>query len=259
MQIRTLIADGVGAVEPVDDPPERDPEHGWVWIDVIADDDDEVAALHEVTDRYGLDRLAVRDSIGDLDMPKLDDFGHHLLAVFHGLREDRVATYELDCFLTDRHLVTVHAQASPSVEALWNQVQQRAELATIAIDELVALLADVLTRRLLRVLEAFDEQMEALVARALAADDYLLEDLTAVRADLAGIRRAVQPQRDTLALLRHSTSPWSPTPAGAASPMRSTLPVGRRVASTRRGQHWPRPSTRTGVPRRARRPTSRRC
>lgn len=206
MQIRTLVADGAGEVQVLDNPPEVDPDRGWVWIDVSADDD-EVVALLEVTDRYGLDRLAVRDSIADLDMPKLDDFGHHVLAVFHGLRDDRVATYEVDCFLTDRYLVTVHQPMSHSIEALWSQVQQRPELASVSIDELVALLADVLTRRLLRVLEAFDEQLEPLVARALAADDYLLEDLTAVRADLAGIRRAVHPQRETLDLLRHSTSP----------------------------------------------------
>jgi magnesium transporter len=207
VQVRTLVADGVGSVVPVDEQPEDDPEHGWVWIDVTADGDDEVAALLAVTERYGLDQLAVRDSIADLDMPKLDDFGHHVLAVFHGLRDDRVATYEVDCFLTDRHLVTVRQRPSQAIDALWSQVQQRPELGRIGVDELLALLADVLTRRLLRVLEAFDEQMEALVARALAADDYLLEDLTAVRADLAGIRRAVHPQRETLDLLRHSTSP----------------------------------------------------
>jgi magnesium transporter len=127
--------------------------------------------------------------------------------VFHGLRDDRVATYEVDCFITDRHLVTVHQGPSPAIEALLTQVGHRPELAAVSIDEITALLADLLTRRLLRVLEAFDEQMEALVQRALAADAFLLEDLTAVRGDLAGIRRAVHPQRETLDVLRHSTSP----------------------------------------------------
>jgi magnesium transporter len=126
--------------------------------------------------------------------------------VLHGLREHAVSTYEVDCFLADGWLVTIHDAHAVSISVLSNQVRHRPDLARASIDEIAGLLADVMTRRLLSVLEAFDDRVEGLVAKALTADATLLEELTAVRTDLAGVRRVVKPQREALDVLRHSTS-----------------------------------------------------
>ena len=72
---------------------------------------------------------------------------------------------------------------------------------------MLALVADVLTRRLLSVLDAFDDRIEELVVQALRADPDLLEELTAVRRDLVQVRRVVHPQREVLDVLRASPSP----------------------------------------------------
>jgi magnesium transporter len=153
-----------------------------------------------------LDPLSVRDAVDERDLPKVDDFGHHLLVVLHGLRNDVVGTYEVDCFLTADHLVTVHSMESPSIDALWDQVQQRTELASGGPDELLGRLADIVSRRLLLVVDAFDERVEELTRMALAADARLVADLTAVRADVAAVRRAVHPQREALDQLRRTPS-----------------------------------------------------
>ena len=153
-----------------------------------------------------LDPLAVRDAVADVDEPKIDDFEDHLLIVLHGLRSDRVGTYEFDCFLADGLLLTIHAGDSPAVDAVFERVGDRPELARRGVDEIVALLADTSTRRLLSVLDAFDERVEELTLRALQAHPALLEDLTAVRTDLASVRRVVHPQREALDLARHSSS-----------------------------------------------------
>lgn len=177
----------------------------WMWIDVVAGPDD-LPELMALTDRYQFDRLAVRDAATEHDLPKVDDFGTHLLTIFHGLREDRLDTYEVDCFLSDRILLTVREGSSPAIESLWVQFTERAELAAARLDEVLALVADVLTRRLLSVLDAFDERVEDLVVQALRADPNLLEDLTAVRRDLVEVRRVVHPQREVLDLLRATSS-----------------------------------------------------
>jgi magnesium transporter len=215
VQTRILHADATGAVAPgnlADTAPpggsELNGEHGagWMWIDVEATETD-VADLLALTDRFGLDRLAVRDAVVDVDMPKADDFGSHVLMVLHALKEEAVTTYEIDCFLTEHHLVTIHAAPSPTIDALWNQLQQRPDVARARVDEIAALLADLTTRRLLSVLEAFDNRVEELTHKALSADPHLLEDLTAVRTDLTGVRRVVHPQREALDVLRRSISP----------------------------------------------------
>ena len=188
------------------DPSVEPPGEGWVWIDITAgpDDHDELADLVE---QMGLDALAVRDAVEDIDLPKVDDFGTFMLVVLHALSEERIDTYELDCFLSESRLVTVHEQRSPSVEALWEGVLCRPELASGGPDEALARLADVATRRLVCVLDVFDDRNEELIDRALNADADFLVEIVAVRADLAALRRAVHPQREALDLLRYSISP----------------------------------------------------
>ena len=184
MRIRTLVADGGELARDVAEPP-GSVEYGWVWCDLVASGDD-LAAVLEVTDRFGLERLAVRDAVIDIDQPKVDDFVDHLLVVLHGLRSDRVATYEVHCFVGERSLVTIHDEESATIDSLWSQVAGRPELVGVTVDEVVALLADGLTRRLLGVLEAFDDRIDELTTRALRADGDLLEELAAIRTDLAG-------------------------------------------------------------------------
>ena len=181
------------------------PEAGWVWIDITAgrDDHDELA---ELVEQMGLDALAVRDAVEDIDLPKVDDFGTFMLVILHALGEERIETYELVCFLSERRLLTVHEHRSPSVDALWEGVLCRPELASGGPDEALARLADVATRRLVCVLDVFDDRTEELIDRALNADPDFLIEITAVRADLAALRRAVHPQREALDILRHSIS-----------------------------------------------------
>ena len=206
MQTRILQSDASGAVSIVDTVAAEPVHEGWVWVDITAgrsDIDDLVAFTTELS----FDAMAVRDAVDDLDYPKVDDFGHHLLVILHGLRDDRVETYEVDCFITKQHLVTVHHGPSPALDLLWARVQDSPGLARGGVDELLARLADVLTRRLLAVLDAFDDKADEMIDRAHAADTGLLTELTAVRRDLSAVRRVVHPQREVLDSLRHSASP----------------------------------------------------
>jgi magnesium transporter len=205
VETRILVADGTGTVNRIEEKPDAPITSGWMWVDVLADGDD-VSDLLELASRFGLDRIAVRDAVLDFDVPKTDDFGSHLLIVLHSLHTHAVATYEVDCFLTDRHLITIRPNASEPIDVLWTQVQSRRDLGRISVDELAAVLSDLMTRSLLTVLEAFDDRVEELNHKALSADATLLEDLTAVRTDLVGVRRVVHPLREALDVLRHSSS-----------------------------------------------------
>ncbi len=206
MATRILQSSRDGTTAVLSDLPGGEVDQGWVWIDISADSGN-ADELEEIATRLQLDALAVRDAVVDLDLAKVDDFGHHLLVVLHGLRDDRVETYELDCFLTDTYLVTVHTERSPAVDAFWEQVQTNEYLAAASVDELVGCLADVLTRRLMSVVEAFDRRIDELTGAALEADPDFLIEMTAVRVDLAEVRQVIQPQREALDVLRRSSSP----------------------------------------------------
>lgn len=183
------------------------PVDGWSWIDIIVNESD-VDVLVELTSSLELDPIAVHDAVTDFDLPKVDDFGSHLLAIIHGLSDDEVESYEIDCFLTvNRQLVTVHQEDSPSIDTLWAQVPRHPELASGGADELLARLADVATRRFLAVLDVFDDRVEEMIEQALIAEPSVVADVTAVRTDLGKVRRAVIPQREALDQLRSTTSP----------------------------------------------------
>ena len=117
----------------------------WMWIDITAGPQD-AEALTDLAEQLGLDGLAVRDAVEDVDLPKVDDFGSFMLVVLHALSEERIETYELDCFLSERRLITIHEQRSPSVDVLWEGVRCRPQLASGRADEALARLADVATR-----------------------------------------------------------------------------------------------------------------
>jgi len=178
----------------------------WIWLDIVAGVDD-MQSVSELTAVFDFDKMALRDVVEDTDLSKVDDFGRHLLVVLHGLREHEVETYDVGCFMTEQYLVTVHRCDSPALDFLWDRILENSELAHGGVDHLLARVADVLTRRLLAVVDAFDDAGDALILNALDAHPDLLPDLTAVRADLAEIRQVVHPQRETLDQLRQSISP----------------------------------------------------
>ena len=136
MLIRALHR-GVDGCAVAVEPPRTPPATGWVWIDVTAgpDDMDELAVLAE---ELGLDAPAVRDTVQDVDLPKVDDFDSSVHVVLHALGKERIETFELGCFLSNGCLVTIHDQRSPSIDALWDGARRRPELAGGGADEALA-------------------------------------------------------------------------------------------------------------------------
>ena len=177
----------------------------WAWIDVERESDDEDSPAWFAL--LGIDELATHDAFNELDHPKFDDFGDHALLVLHGLRSnERVETYELDCFITQHTLVTVHRGQSPAVDAMRVAAMSHPALLVGGSGEVAARLADGVTRRILAIVDAFDLRVDAMIEQALVADRQLLNDVAAVRSDVSSLRRIVHPQRETLDLVRTSES-----------------------------------------------------
>lgn len=199
MEIRRYTKDeGDGITVESGFDPSAERRSSWSWIDVTVTGPDDVGSVTSIAEALQLDPLAVRDAVEDVDLPKLDDFGDSLLLVLHGLRGDRVETYEVDCFLTEKVLLTLHQGASPALHAFADQLVDAPQLADGGVDELLARMADVLNRRLLSVVHAFDDIADDMLVSAVAGEASLLPDLVAVRRDISTIRRSMQPQRDAL-------------------------------------------------------------
>lgn len=187
--------------------PDRAAAAEWTWVDVAFERGEDPGVLVEIAARWNLDPMALRDAIDDVDLPKLDDFGESLELVLHGLRDDRVGTYEIDCFLSAGLLVTVHEGVSNALSMFGEQLLVAENLSSGGVDELLARLADIVNRRMLSVVHAFDDVADDLLEAAVAGKPTLLPDLVAVRRDVSVIRRSMQPQVDALADAVASDSP----------------------------------------------------
>src|SRR4051794_28316145 len=109
----------------------RDPDAVF-WLDMYKATDEELGLLDDV---FGFHPLAIEDTIGYSQRPKIESYSHtgegcksgYFYMVFHGpdlksFRE-KVRTKELDLFVSERYLITIHDEQMTSVE----EVLQRAE------------------------------------------------------------------------------------------------------------------------------------
>lgn len=173
---------------------------GWVWVDVegtLPAEIDTVAGL------FSLDPLAIEDILDPEHFPKVDDYGDHVFVVLHGLgaRGDRLETHELDVACGDDFLVTVHRQASPSVEAAIAEARRGGAHSPDSSDLGFARLTEIQVRRYLPAVDALEDAIEDLEDRAVRGDRSVLTDVQALRRDAVVLRRVVGPQREVLVAL----------------------------------------------------------
>lgn len=164
-----------------------------VWLDTTTSDPAELDRLGE---RFGFDPGAIEDILDVEQLPKFDDFQDHVFVVMHGLTtvEDRVDTREIDCFIADNLLVTVHSTPVVGLDWLWQQVQRHPHLSTGSADELFGHLAEVVGRRYFEIANELEARIDRLTESALAADPSVLSEVQILRREEATVRRMLRPQ-----------------------------------------------------------------
>ncbi|HEX6887137.1 MAG TPA: CorA family divalent cation transporter [Candidatus Nanopelagicales bacterium] len=146
MQVRTITAGGARVV-PVEALPtalaevRADPTR-LLWVDLPVCDQ---AAVDVLVDVFGFAPTAIQECIDRQRMPKVHAYPDHLFVVLHSPeRGERghVHYVELDQFIADRVLVTVHGPTNPAVpvdlpvrdtDEVWSQVQAGALRPTSAM------------------------------------------------------------------------------------------------------------------------------
>jgi len=164
-----------------------------VWLDATTDDPAELDLLGE---RFGFDPGAIEDILDVEQLPKFDDFQDHVFVVMHGLTtvDERVDTREIDCFIAENLLVTVHATPVVGLDWLWQQVQRHPHLSSGSSDELFGHLAEVVGRRYFEIANELETRIDRLTEAALAADPLVLGEVQLLRREEATVRRMLRPQ-----------------------------------------------------------------
>jgi magnesium transporter len=183
-----------------------------VWLDVCRPTPDDLAV---VADELGLHPLAREDATGRSQRPKLEPYeGHHFLvayAVAYDPEARELLTSEIDVFFSDRWVLTVRKEPVldiAPVVAGWDEMDA---LAKHGVAFLLYGLLDVLVEGHFTVIDAMDDEIEAIEERLFAAEqagNAVQRRTFELRKSLVALRRVVLPMREVVnALMRRDTFP----------------------------------------------------
>ncbi len=172
-----------------------------VWVDITGPDEEDVRVMREV---FGFHPLAIEDTRNQRQRPKVETYDNHLFLILNPVHQDteEIRFRELDVFLGDRYVVTVHPGQEPVVEEARRRVDAQSDLSP---PQVVYALLDTVVDGYFPVLDALGEAIDDLEDAVLAAPrTEVLARLFQLKRMLLEMRRVVGPQRDVLNVLtRH--------------------------------------------------------
>jgi len=186
-------------------------KNGLLWVDLEEPNEFESDSLVEI---FNFHPLAIEDCMTDQSQPKLDDYGEYLFMVVHAIMmhdkgsKRELRTVELDIFIGENFVVTVHKEPLVSVAQVRELAQKKAPaLMGSGPDMLVHSLLDHLVDRYLPVLDEYDNKINSLEKEMFrhTSKDFL-KSLLQIKQDMFHLRRIVGPQRDTLYSLTRDSS-----------------------------------------------------
>ncbi|MCX5044401.1 magnesium transporter CorA family protein [Aldersonia sp. NBC_00410] len=116
MEVRFVSPGGVELCDPVELPALLAREDGLVWVDIATWDE---ATEQTLSALFAFHPLALRDCAIRNRVPKVHRYGDHIFLVLHAPEPGaggHVHYVELDQFIGDRYLVTVHGPLNPAVD-----------------------------------------------------------------------------------------------------------------------------------------------
>jgi magnesium transporter len=141
------------------------------WLDVNGLGDAEVIA--ELGELFGLHRLSVEDAMNLHQPPNAQSYGEELFTVLQipELEDGEVDFEQVTLWLSKNELITMQAKEASALRKLNDRFDARApRLMQSGVDYLFYVAMDVLVDAGFEVLDAMDEQMEAIEADLLESD-----------------------------------------------------------------------------------------
>lgn len=184
---------------------------GMLWVDLEAPSDAERGILDRV---FKFHKLAIENAVTLSNHPRIEDYGDYLYLVVHGVTstgsgglsgESRVKMHEIDMFLGQRYLITYHAGADRSIEAVRKKCSQVDLLLSRGPDRVLAEILDYLAEEYVGVIEKLDDEIDGLEDRLFKhASRPALREIFSLKKDVLHLRRVVNPQREVLNRLARS-------------------------------------------------------
>jgi magnesium transporter len=188
-----------------------DPAHVF-WLDIESPTDQELALIAQT---FHLHPLAVEDATHEHQRPKIEDYEDFFFLVFHSVVLDptkrNLDLRELDIFVGQNYLITVHTEAVEELQEAKQRWQRNGAQTQLGIGILLYSLLDTIVDRYFPVIDALVDQAEVLEDRLFRQTKVLREgqltlDLLSLKKHLLTFRRIATPERDVLNVLTNRDS-----------------------------------------------------
>jgi magnesium transporter len=188
-----------------------DPASGvTVWVDVAHPTPEEGQAV--LANTFHFHPLSVEDALSEIHYPKIESYDRYLYVILHGIdfrvQEHWFATLDVDFFLGDNYLVTIHDGQSRSILKLKELCQQHARILEEGPVALMHRIVDSMVDNYEPELDELEREMDRLEEKAvIGAGNNLMVPILEVKRDLSALRRVLIPQRDAIGRLARREFP----------------------------------------------------
>ncbi len=174
---------------------------GLFWVDFGSEPPEKIEPL--LRDIFKFHPLAIDDALNESHVPKINNWGEYVYAVFHGVNY-KVDTIDLelrevDAFLGKNFLVTHHAQPVEFVDRLWSNCNTDQRRLERGADFLLYDLLDMLAATYMPVIDSIDDTIDHLEDETFNRPTrQTLNTLFSVKRVAVAMRRVISPLREVL-------------------------------------------------------------
>jgi magnesium transporter len=170
---------------------------------------DEMTLL-QLGELFSLHKLALEDVVNVGQRAKMEQYENQIFFVARMLTPgERLETEQITLFLGSNYILTFQEKAGACFDPVRTRIRGRkGRMCTGGADYLAYALIDAVVDSYFPVLERYDDKLDDLEQRVMAAPDRdVIDDIYAVRKDLLTMRRVVWPIREAVnALIRDASS-----------------------------------------------------
>jgi magnesium transporter len=208
----SIFAHQAGSTRSVDrvDPAWLRPGSGtWVWVDINQGTPDELRIL---TDLFHFHELAVEDALAEIHHPKVESYGDYLYLILHGIdfraSEHCFQTQDVDFFLGEQYLVTVHSGVTQSVGKLTEVCPRNDRVLGEGPAALMHRIIDAMVDSYRPEVEELSDRLDRIEKEVFERPNpALARGILDFKRDISSLRRVVLPQRDVIGRLARREFP----------------------------------------------------
>jgi magnesium transporter len=207
MRVITFDKDGFKTQDSPDLPALLAVEGQGVWVDMVGPDHDDLRVMREV---FKFHPLTIEDTTNRRQRPKVEEYGEFLFSIFNPLEKkgNDIEFRELDVFLGQNFIVTVHQQFEPLIDLALHSCTNRANYGeTISGGYILYVLVDMIVDSYFPALDALEDDLDKMSDQVVTNPNHkYLQRMFEIKRMLAEFTRVVGNQRDMFHVITRDNS-----------------------------------------------------